>query len=675
MNQLANETSPYLLQHADNPVDWQPWNSATLARAKAEDKPILLSIGYAACHWCHVMAHESFENEGIAALMNDLFVNIKVDREERPDLDTIYQSALAMLGEHGGWPLTMFCTPDGRPFWGGTYFPPEPRFGRPGFPHVLREIARIYHDEPDKVTSNATALLDALKRLSQPGEAGRLDMATFDKACELLSGQVDNVHGGLRGAPKFPQPSIFKLLWQGYKRSRSDALRHKTLLTLDKMAQGGIYDHLGGGFARYSVDDRWLVPHFEKMLYDNAQLLELYTHAWLETRKETYAERVRETVAWVLRDMINPNADSETGAFSATLDADSEGEEGRYYVWTAGEIDELLGADAGLFKSVYDVGSGGNWEGRTILNRIANPQSRDPETEARLARCRAILLDARTRRVLPALDDKILADWNGLMISALTVAAESFGEPAWLTAASDAFRFVTTRMHQDGRLMHTWRAGRLRHVATLDDYANLTRAALHLHEALGDPAYLAQAREWVTILATHYWDEEGGGYFFTANDATDVIARTKSAADHAVPAGNGTMVEVLARLYFATGEEDYRRRAEAVVAAFASPAASNVLSYATLLTAAVFLDSALQIVVVGHRGQDDTEALLRTVARVSLPTRVLSVVPPGQALPTGHPARGKGQIDGKATTYVCSGPVCSPPLSDVITLAAELARA
>ena len=666
-NQLADETSPYLLQHADNPVHWQPWGEAALAMAQAEDKPIMLSIGYAACHWCHVMAHESFENPAIAEVMNELFVSIKVDREERPDLDTIYQSALALLGEHGGWPLTMFCTPAGEPFWGGTYFPPEPRFGRPGFPDVLRQIAKIYRAEPDKIAQNATALRDALARLSKPQQAALPAPAALDPIAEQLARSIDPVHGGLTGAPKFPQPSLLKLLWLAYSRNGAVALADAVTLTLDKMAQGGIYDHLAGGFARYSVDEVWLVPHFEKMLYDNAQLVELYTEAWQATANALYAQRITETIEWVLRDMVN----GDSGAFSATLDADSEGEEGKYYVWTGAEIDALLGADAGAFKAAYGVRDGGNWEGKTILNRSQTPRLGDAAAEARLARSRATLLAAREKRIPPGLDDKVLADWNGMMIAALARASLALSQPTWLAAAQRAYDFVVAGMQKDGRLRHAWRAGKLKNAAMLDDYANMCRAALDLHEAVGAARFLQQARDWAGVLDRHYWDD-GGGFFFTADDARDLITRTKNATDNAVPAGNGTMVEVLARLYYLTGEAHYRQRGEATVAAFAGEIARHPLPFATLLGGNVMLQDAQQIVVVGHRDDAETAGLLKTIGGAPAPSRVLMVVDPGAALPPGHPATGKGQVDGQPTVYLCKGPVCAPPITNGADLAAAL---
>ena len=667
-NQLGKETSPYLLQHAGNPVAWLPWGEAALAQALGQDKPIMLSIGYAACHWCHVMAHESFEDAAIAALMNELFVNIKVDREERPDLDAIYQSALALMGEHGGWPLTMFCTPAGEPFWGGTYFPPAARFGRAGFPDVLRQVARIYRSESDKITQNVSALRDALTRLSRPQQAGIATLAEIGAIAEKLAGNFDPEHGGLRGAPKFPQPSLLRLLWLAHTQTGAAAAHDAVVLSLDKMAQGGIYDHLGGGFARYSVDELWLVPHFEKMLYDNAQLVELYTLAWQETAGALHAQRVAETVDWVLRDMVN----ADSGAFSATLDADSEGVEGKYYVWTPQEIDALLGADAAAFKAAYDVRDGGNWEGTTILNRSHAPAFGDSAAEAGLARSRATLLQARERRVPPGLDDKVLADWNGQMIAALARASQAFDRPAWLTAARRAYAFVVEAMQTDGRLMHVWRAGLLKNAGTLDDYANMARAALDLHEATGDGALVRQGEAWVATLDRHYWDDTHGGYFFTADDARDLITRTKSAADNAVPAGNGTLVEVLARLYLLTGEDRYRARAEAIATAFAGEVQRHPLPFATLLVGAALLQDAFQIVVVGGRATADTKALLATINAATLPVRVLLVVAPAEVLPQGHPAAGKGQVDGQATAYLCRGPVCSAPVTEPTALAAAL---
>ena len=669
MNRLAEETSPYLLQHKDNPVHWQPWGPETLARAKAEDKPIMLSIGYAACHWCHVMAHESFEDVAIAQVMNDLFINIKVDREERPDLDAIYQSALAIMGEQGGWPLTMFLTPDGEPFWGGTYFPPTPRFGRPAFPDILKGVARAYRTQNDKVLENARALLETMAKLSRPKDSGSPTMELVDATAKLVMRMIDPVDGGLGGAPKFPQARIYEFLWRAYGRSGSPLFANAVTLTLDKICQGGIYDHLGGGIARYSTDAEWLVPHFEKMLYDNALFIELLSEVWRVTGSELYAVRVHETVEWALGDMRV----EESGAFASAFDADSEGEEGRYYVWTEDEVDRLLGADAAVFKKAYDVTAAGNWEGRCILNRRGDLYERD--LEDRLARCRTRLLEARVSRVPPAWDDKVLADWNGLMIAALARAGAIFDETPWVDAAETAFAFVRDHMCEDGRLRHSWRAGSLRHAAVLDDYANMSRAALALHEQTGKPEYLDQARAWADDVHAHYRDDGGGGYFLSADDADDVIVRPKSITDAAVPPGNGTMVEVLARLYHLTVEETYGQRARSLIEALAGDKPEDLFNLPTLLNGFEVLERAVHIVVVGPENDDATRALTRAALGSGPLNRVLSRITPGAALPPDHPATGKGLVDGRAVAYVCVGTVCGFPLTDPEALARELSEA
>ncbi len=681
-NTLDGETSPYLLQHRDNPVAWQPWGEEAFETARREGKPVLLSVGYAACHWCHVMAHECFENPEIAALMNQLYVNIKVDREERPDVDSIYQSALALLGEHGGWPLTMFLTPDGEPFWGGTYFPPSPRFGRPGLPQVLQGIAGIYANDQERVTKNTTALKSALDNLSQNQTGDSISTGIIDQIVAHLVKEIDMRHGGIGSAPKFPQPGIMKLLWRAAKRSadpmKGKALRQACELTMTKMCQGGIYDHLGGGFARYSVDAIWLVPHFEKMLYDNAQLLEVLGWLWQDSGNPLYEQRIRETVAWTLREMI---ADSDgsgkqpCGAFAATLDADSEGEEGKFYVWSESEIDSLLGEEAALFKKHYDVGPGGNWEGKTILNRTDLPVLGDAETEARLAAARETLLAVRNRRIWPGWDDKVLADWNGLMIAALAELGPLFEEPAWLAAAEEAFAFVCREMQVEGRLFHSWRHGKLKHPATLDDYANMAAGAVALFEATTKAAYLEQAENWVTTVDRHYWDEEGGGYFLTADDTRGLIVRTKTPHDNAVPSGNGTILSVLARLYYLTGKESYRARAEALIRAFSGEVNRNFFPLATLLNGAELLNSAVQVVIVGERETADTRTLFSAVRALCLPNRILQVIAPDESLPENHPASGKGQSDGRATAYVCHGPTCSLPITEAKALSLALGGA
>ncbi|MBO0750690.1 MAG: thioredoxin domain-containing protein [Bradyrhizobiaceae bacterium] len=665
-NHLAAETSPYLLQHKDNPVDWHVWSQATLDKARAADRPILLSVGYAACHWCHVMARESFENAETAALMNDLFVPIKVDREERPDLDTIYQNALGLLGQSGGWPLTMFLTPDGEPYWGGTYYPPESRYGRPAFRDVLRRCSDVYHHNKETVEKNTRILRDGLIKLSEPPPDNMLSPDTLDEIAVKLNEYMDTVEGGLGQAPKFPQSPVLAMLWRGYKRTGNPKLRASVLLTLERMSQGGIYDHLGGGYARYSTDNVWLVPHFEKMLYDNAQLIELLTWAWQETRNELFRIRVAETIGWMLREMR-----VDGGGFAAALDADSEHEEGKFYVWTAAEVETVLGAEATLFKKHYDVHWIGNWEGKSILNRSEMPDLMDNDTEARLAAARRLLFEVRERRVRPGRDHKVLADWNGLAICAIAFASSVFDNPAWLDAAKAAFAFVRARMTaEDGRLRHSWCDGRT-HGGTLDDYAAMCKAALMLFQVTSEEAYFLAAESWVNLANTHFRDSEHGGYFFTPGDAPDLIVRIRNAYDHATPSGNGMMLEVLASLYVLTGNARYRDLADDVLGAFAGEAVRNSIPLAAFLSGADFLLNTVQIVI---RAGSGIAAMHGAVADCCVPNRVLSVLAADAEVPSGHPATGKTAIDGQATAYVCIGQSCSLPITDPAALRAALSH-
>ena len=672
-NRLSAETSPYLLQHKDNPVDWWAWGEEALAEAKSSNRPILLSVGYAACHWCHVMAHESFEHPEIAALMNKLYVNIKVDREERPDLDQIYQQALALLGQQGGWPLTMFLTAEGRPFWGGTYFPPASRWGRPGFADVLTTLAETYANEPDKVQKNVDGLKQAMAKLSSPQAGGAISMDVTDQIAQRLLEEVDFQQGGIGQAPKFPQVPLFHLFWRAWKRGKDKRFREAVAITLTRMCQGGIYDHLGGGFARYSVDANWLVPHFEKMLYDNAELMGLLTLVWQETRDPLYEARVREIAGWLEREMLAAPNDKGDRAFAASLDADSEGEEGKFYVWSEAEIDQVLGEESPFFKQQYDVSPEGNWEEHTILNRSQRPALLDEAGEARLAQAREKLLAARSKRVRPGWDDKVLVDWNGLMIAALAEAAMAFDQATWLDLAARAFRFIRTTMMKDGRLFHAWRAGKLQHAATLDDHAHLASAALALHEATGEARYLDAAKELVALLDAHFWDRQAGGYFMTADDVKDVIQRPKSAGDNATPNGNGALVGVLARLYHLTGEERYLDRAGALVAAFSGELNRNFFPLATMLNSNDFLTNTLQIVVVGPPDAEATQALVRAVHERSLPNRLLQVVAPDAQLPERHPAAGKGMVGGRPAAYVCKGQTCGLPVTHPKGLGTALA--
>jgi uncharacterized protein len=660
-NRLARETSPYLLQHKDNPVHWWAWGPEALAEAKKTNRPILLSVGYAACHWCHVMAHESFEDAATAAVMNELFVNIKVDREERPDIDAIYMRALHSLGEQGGWPLTMFLDSEARPFWGGTYFPPAPRYGRPAFGQVLREVSRIYAEERDKVTHNAGMLIDALNAR----EGGKATPVISDEVLADLTGRmvsaVDPVHGGLSGAPKFPQWSFFWLLWRGAVRYGHGAAKHAVDTTLTHICQGGIYDHLGGGFARYSVDERWLAPHFEKMLYDNALLIDLMCEVYRETGNELYARRIDETAGWLLREMV-----AEDGGFAASLDADSEGEEGRFYVWSRTEIVEVLGeADAEVFAQAYDVTEAGNWEGHTILNRLRNPLLGSPTDEKALSHMRLELLARRGKRIRPGWDDKVLADWNGLTIAALAHAARVFDRSEWLRAAATAFGFIVQNMEKSGRLFHSYRTGQAKVSGTASDYANMIWGALRLLQATNEGAFLTAAQRWCATLDKHFWVADGGGYAFTADDTPDVIVRMRGAHDDATPNANAVMLSNLVALGLLTGDPAYLERAEAIPQAFAADLAKNTLGHCGLLAGFYDLIAPQQVVVI--QTGDDAEAakLARAMFKLSLPGAVQQVVAetaPGLLVP--GPLAGKTAAEGKPTAYACLGPQCSLPVTE-----------
>jgi uncharacterized protein YyaL (SSP411 family) len=670
-NRLGQETSPYLLQHQDNPVHWWAWGPEALAEAKRTGKPIMLSVGYAACHWCHVMAHESFEDDATAAVMNDLFVNIKVDREERPDIDAIYMGALHRLGQQGGWPLTMFLDSDARPFWGGTYFPKQSAWGRPAFVEVLERIADVYKREPDKVATNADALMAALaERPSLEGTVTITDPMLKDITQRMVRA-VDPDHGGISGAPKFPQWSFFWLLWRGGIRYGHEPAKAAVIKTLEQICQGGIYDHLGGGFARYSVDELWLVPHFEKMLYDNALLIDLMTEVWRETHDHLLATRIAETITWLEREMI-----ADGGAFTSSLDADSEGEEGKFYVWTADEILKVLGADdAELFGKVYGVTPEGNFEDHTILNRLGSVKLLAPDEEKKLASLRAKLLAARSSRIRPGWDDKVLADWNGLMIAALVKAAKALDHPEWLSLATRSFTFIVSKMTVDSRLVHSSRQGRGHVPAVAGDYANMIRAALHLYEATNDAEYLAQARAWTKILDEHYWIDGRGGYATAADDTRDVIIRLKTASDDATPSANAIMVSNLSALALLTDDQSYAVRASEIIDAFSDGLAKNLLAHTGLLAASIDVLSP-QLIVIAGAVDGNSADLEQARIQLSLPG-ALEFSVSGEASSIGPPALvGKGPVKGRAAAYICIGPQCQAPetTSDGFLAALRAAR-
>ncbi len=644
-NRLAEASSPYLQQHKDNPVHWQVWGAEALEEAKARDVPIMLSIGYAACHWCHVMAHESFEDPVVAAIMNAHYVSIKVDREERPDIDQIYMSALHAMGEQGGWPLTMVLTPEGEPFWGGTYFPPTPRFGRPSFTQVLQALAKAWEVDKARIGETTAAMEKALaaNAASRPGAPPGPDVLDAVRA-RFLQG-MDWQRGGLGSAPKFPNAPVFRFLWQEAFRTGDARAAEAVEKLLSAMSQGGIYDHVGGGFARYATDDAWLIPHFEKMLYDNALILELLALAYAQTASPLYAARARETVGWLTRDM------AEEGAFAASEDADSEGVEGKFYVWTALEIRDVLGTDAAFFGEHYDLPEHGNWEERIILER--KTALGDEAAEARLAACRARLLEKRSTRIRPGRDDKVLADWNALMVAALARASVVFGEPDWLAKAQSVFDFILDKMGgADGRIAHAWRAGKISAAGLLEDQAAMLRAALALYEATGEAKRLDQGLRILSATEAHFSDG-AGAFFMAAVDAADVPRpRARNVADGPTPSGIGLMAENYARLYHLTGQPGYRAKAEAVLAAYGGR--PELLAGSPVLLAAVdLLEDAACVVVTGG-----AESLAEAALAAPGPA---VVVLRGADVALGHPAHGKTSATPAA--FVCRGRTCALPVA------------
>ncbi|MEO8450495.1 MAG: thioredoxin domain-containing protein, partial [Gemmatimonadota bacterium] len=639
-NRLAQESSPYLRQHATNPVDWYPWGDEAFRRAREEDKPVHVSVGYAACHWCHVMAHESFENPEIARVMNDRFVNIKVDRQERPDVDDIYQKVVQMLGEGGGWPLTVFMTPDREPFFGGTYFPPEDRYGRPGFGRVLLHLSELWKTKRDELRENIGQFLrgyDALEKRELQGPAPA-DIDVPASAARLFAENTDAVHGGLGRAPKFPNPSCYDLILRVYHRTREPALARALEVTLDRMAAGGIYDHLGGGFARYSVDEQWAVPHFEKMLYDNGQLVKLYADAYRLTGKLEWRRVFDETITYMLRDMAHPD-----GAFFASEDADSEGDEGKFYVWTPTELASALGEDDGAFAGrAYGVTERGNFEhSATVLHRSAPLDSAEL---ARLDGLREKLLATRARRVRPGRDENVLAGWNGLMIQGLCAAYQATGEPRYHEAAQRAAEFLLTKMSMpDGGVYRVWKDGAAKVPGFLDDYAFVANALVDLYESGFERRYLERATTIVDLILEKFWDD---GLYFTPLDGERLVHRSRSPLDNAWPSGTSTSAFALLRLFELTGDTRYRGPAEQIVEMYGGAAANNPFGFAHLLAALDFSERGpLEIVLAGDRSK--VAPLVDAVHRAYLPARVLAFA---DDVPVGA---GREPIGGAPAAYVC----------------------
>ncbi|MDQ3643583.1 MAG: thioredoxin domain-containing protein, partial [Actinomycetota bacterium] len=580
MNRLADETSPYLQQHKDNPVDWYPWGDEAFARAKDEDKPILLSIGYAACHWCHVMAHESFEDPEAAAVMNELFVNVKVDREERPDVDAIYMEAVQALSGHGGWPMTVFLTPDGRPYFGGTYYPKTSRHGLPSFTEVCRAMAQVWAERRDDALTQAGELTAALGRAAEitPTGAPLPGPEALVSARNTLLSRFDNRWGGFGPAPKFPQPDLLELLLRAHARDGNADTLAMVTVTLDAMAAGGMYDHLGGGFSRYSTDPQWLVPHFEKMLTDQALLTAAYLHTWQVTGEDRYRQVMAETIDYVRRDLRHPE-----GGFFSSEDADSEGVEGKFYVWSEAELRELLGDRADEAIAWWGVTPGGNFEGSNILHR---PVRGELARSAAVEEARAILFEAREKRVRPGLDDKVLTEWNGLFIAALAQAGAAMGRDDWLADARLAAEFLLANLRRpDGRWLRAWQGGKPgRHLAFAADYAAVVDAFTRLAEATGQARWIAEARTAADAMLELFWDDGAGGLFTNGSDAEALITRSKDLIDNAVPSANGNAAQALLRLGALVGEGYYTQRGEDILRLLAGMAGQHPTAFSRALT-------------------------------------------------------------------------------------------
>jgi uncharacterized protein YyaL (SSP411 family) len=669
-NRLADETSPYLLQHANNPVDWNTWGPEAIERARAENKPIFLSIGYSACHWCHVMEHESFEDRDIARFLNDNFISIKVDREERPDLDQIYMQAVQAMTGRGGWPMSVFLTADLKPFYGGTYWPPSNRMGMPGFDDVLAAVRDAWHNRRDAVNDQAEQLTGHLRQAAGISlEPGALDPpALLRNAGVVMERIFDHRYGGFGSAPKFPHPMDLRVLLRVWRRTGSDGLLQMVTLTLDKMAGGGMYDQLGGGFHRYSVDERWLVPHFEKMLYDNALLAVAYLEAWQATGKADYARVVRETLDYVLREMTGPE-----GGFYSTLDADSEGEEGKFYVWTPAEIAALLGPErARTFCQVYDVSESGNFEGHNILNlpktldQLAGLLNRDrADLERELAESRAQLLAVRNKRIWPGLDDKVLVAWNGLMIDAMAQAGAALGEPRYVDAAVKAADFLLTKMRRaDGRLLHSWRNGTAKLDAYVDDYACLANALVSLYEATFDERWVDAAVPLAEVLLAQFEDREQGGFFFTANDHEALLTRQKDVQDSSVPSGNAMAATALVRLGKLCGRTDFLESARRAMECSLEIMKKAPNAAGQLLIAVDFQQGPTPEIVLVSPGDDGaSEEILADLRRRFWPNKIVA-----QRLAHNHSQHLAGMFAGKEspatepTVYLCENFTCGQPL-------------
>jgi uncharacterized protein len=672
-NHLAQETSPYLLQHADNPVDWYPWGEEAFEKARAENKPVLLSVGYSACHWCHVMAHESFENEEIAKLMNENFVNIKVDREERPDLDQIYMNAVQMMTHHGGWPMTVFLTPDGVPFYGGTYFPPQDRHNMPGFPRVLIGVAEAYRDRQDDIRETGTSLVNELRRLSETNTSDQpIGKELLDAAYSGMVRNYDSVNGGFGGAPKFPPAMTLEFLLRTYARTGNRDALEMVSYTCRKMANGGIYDQLGGGFHRYSTDSRWLVPHFEKMLYDNALLSRLYLHYFQVSQDPLAKETVEGILDYVLREMTDP-----AGGFYSTQDADSEGHEGKFFVWDINEIRDVLGErDAALFCGYYNIIESGNFEGKNIPNVTYSVEDIAKEhdvsvTELQdsLKESRRKLFELRETRIKPARDEKIITAWNGLMMASFAEAGAILNRADYTDAARQNAVFVIFNLRKDDRLLRTWKEGVAKFNGYLEDYAFLIDGLITLFETTGEFRWLTKALALTEIMIAEFWDNDAGSFFFTGKSHENLIVRSKDFFDNATPSGNSVAALVLLKLALFSGKEKYRDLATAILRGISDSVRKYPSGFGYAVSAVDFLLSTPKEVAIVGNNPFDIQELIREVWRQYLPNKVVA---PSFGIDIIPLLANRPLINGLPTAYVCEHYTCQRPVTDPAELADQL---
>jgi len=666
-NNLIDETSPYLLQHAHNPVNWYPWTEVALNLAKSQDKPILLSIGYAACHWCHVMAHESFEDEETAVLMNEYFVCIKVDREERPDLDQIYMTFVQMTTGSGGWPLTVFLTPDHLPFYGGTYFPPEDRFGRPSWKKILQRIHEYYQQDQAHLQQNINLIRDALGQSTfRMKDVQDLDFTLIQEAAKKLSDLYDPLHGGLGHAPKFPAVQGLSFFLREYKRSGNKHYLEMVTRSLRTMARGGIYDQLAGGFARYSVDDRWLVPHFEKMLYDNAQLVTLYLDTFLITRDDFFINVVRDTLDFVYEELR-----SEQGGFYSSLDADSEGVEGKYYLWNKQEIDHILGDKSPVFCEYYEVTARGNFEGKNILHVQTNLEALAgrfdlsvEETEKLLSNCRQLLKNTRRKRIRPVRDEKILTSWNALMVSAYASAYQVLREDRYRQIIVDNINFIRNNLFKDGGILRVYSKGQAKYKGYLDDHAFLIKALFDAYEALFDIRYLEWAKELLDYVNLHFWDEQSSSYFYTSDEQSGLILRMKDEYDQSIPSGTGIMILNNLRFYSVMEDSGLWQRSENVLRTFGREMRENPLAYGSYLLALDFYLTKPKEIVLVLPDRILPEHFYKKIFNIFLPNKIVLQLFPGHHSPLLKASlfQGKQAINKRTTVYVCHNFSCSEPV-------------